>query len=210
MKVHDCAQRSETWYAVRLGKLTASRVGEAFAKIKSGEAASRRNLRMQLVLERLTGKSQENGYQSDDMRRGIELEPDALGAYEAETGLLVESVGFCEHDSLLTGCSPDGLVSGDGLLDAKCPKAANHYDFIRNGPSLEYRLQLTHDLWITGRAWGDSVSFHPDFPPALRLKVVRLFAKDLDLSAHERQVRAFLDEVDREVEAIGALAGAVA
>jgi hypothetical protein len=51
-------QRSEEWFQARLGKVTASRVADVLAKIKSGESASRRNYKIQLVSERLTGEKQ--------------------------------------------------------------------------------------------------------------------------------------------------------
>ena len=208
MKVISCVQRSPEWYQARLGRLTASCAAEAFAAIKSGEAASRRNLRMRLVLERLTGVSQENGYHSSDMDRGIELEAAAYAAYEAHTGILVEPIGFVAHDELLAGCSPDGLTA-DGLIEIKCPKASTHLNYLLGGLPLEYRTQITMSLWLTGAQWGDFVSFHPDFPEPLRLKVTRLYAKDLDLAAHELNVRLFLTECDREIAALQALAKTV-
>lgn len=206
MRVITCDQRSDQWHQARLGKLTGSRVGDAFATIKKGEAASRRNLRLQLVLERLTGRSQENGYVSPDMERGTLLEDDARAAYEAETGILVQSVGFVQHDELLAGCSPDGLPH-QGLIEIKCPKAATHLDYLRGGLPQNYREQITHGLWLTEAAWGDFVSFHPDFPPALRMKITRLYAKNLDLAAHELNVRLFLTEVDKEYADVAQLAG---
>src|SRR5581483_7089769 len=188
MKVIACEQRSDAWYAARLGKLTGSCIGDAFATIKKGESASRRNLRLRLVLERLTGRSQENGYTNADMERGVLLEPDARGAYEAETGIVVQSVGFIAHDELTTGCSPDGLPH-DGLIEIKCRKAATHLEYVRGGLPEEYRLQIIHGLWLTGARWADFVSFHPDFPEPLRLKITRIAATDVDLPAHELQVR---------------------
>jgi hypothetical protein len=47
-------QRSEEWFQARLGLVTASRVADVLAKIKSGESASRRNYKIQLVSERLS------------------------------------------------------------------------------------------------------------------------------------------------------------
>ena len=200
-----CAQRSAEWHACRLGRLTGSRVADAFATLKKGgEAAGRRNLRVQLVLERLTGVSQDSGFTTPDMERGIALEDDARLAYEAETGVFVESVGFVAHDDLLAGCSPDGLTD-DGLIEIKCPRAATHLDYLRGGLPNEYMLQIIHGLWLTGKAWGDFVSFHPDFPPALRLKVTRVSASDVDLAAHELNVRLFLSEVEQELTAVQAL-----
>lgn len=209
MKIIACAQRSDEWRALRLGKLTGSRVGDAFATIKKGESASRRNLRLQLVLERITGRSQENGYVSADMERGTLLEDDARAAYEAETGIVVQSVGFVEHDSLLTGCSPDGLPH-DGLIEIKVPKAATHLEYLRGGLPEEYRLQIIHGLWLTGAIWGDFVSYSDQFPAPLQLKITRLYASDIDLTAHELNVRLFLDEVEKEEQAVRQLADASA
>lgn len=201
MKILTCDQRSPEWQTARLGKLTASRVSEAFAVIKKGESAGRRNLRMQLVLERLTGQSQENGYQSFDMERGIELEADARRLYEARTGILLEQVGFIEHDELMAGCSPDGLTA-DGIIDLKCPKAATHLEYLKDGLPNVYHLQLLHGLWLTGRTWAEMVSYHPAFPEPLRLKVTRIPVTSVDLAEHEKAVRAFLAEVDAEETAV--------
>jgi putative phage-type endonuclease len=202
MTIIACEQRSRAWHDARVGKLTGSRAGDVFATLKGkGEAASRRNLRLQLVVERLTGVSQENGFATPAMERGILLEPDARGAYEAETGIVVQTVGFVAHDELAAGCSPDGLTH-DGLIEIKCPGAAAHLEYVRGGLPQAYRTQIMHGLWLTGAAWGDFVSFHPQFPDPLRLKVTRLYAKDLDLPAYELAVRFFLREVDEEVSAV--------
>ena len=206
MKVIHCEQRTPEWASARLGLLTASNLGDAFATTKSGFSTSRRNLKLRLVLERLTGKSQESGYTNAAMERGVLLEPEARAAYEADSGLLVDTVGFIAHDDLLTGASPDGLIGQDGGLEIKCPGAAAHLDFLKtNVIAHDYRLQMAHALWLTGREWWDFCSFSPDFPEPLRLKVQRLYATDVNLLAHELAVRLFLSEVDadlREVESL--------
>lgn len=205
MRIIDCQQRTPAWTAARIGKLTGSAVSEAFARRKDGkEAAGRKNTRLRLALERITGKPQENGYESRAMQRGAELEAMAIAAYEAETGIFVESVGLIEHDELAAGVSPDGLTR-EGGTEIKCPEISAHYDYLRGGLPNEYFLQCVHGLWITGRAWWDFVSFHPDFPEPLRLKRTRIYAKDVDLTAHELNVRTFLSEVDKEVDAVKAL-----
>jgi hypothetical protein len=90
MKILTTDQRSPAWIAARLGRLTGSRAADMMTTVKSGEAAGRRNLRVQLVLERLTGVSQESGYVSRDMQYGLDREADAFGAYEAATGQLAQ------------------------------------------------------------------------------------------------------------------------
>lgn len=49
-------QGSPEWLALRLGKVTASRIADLTAKTKSGWGASRANYMAQLIVERLTGK----------------------------------------------------------------------------------------------------------------------------------------------------------
>jgi len=201
---YDMPQRSPEWFAVRCGKLTASDAGDMLARIKTGEAAARRDLRARLVAERLTGQPQSDGYVNDAMQRGIDVEPRALAAYEAMAGVLVSPVGFLAHDTLPAGCSPDGLVNDDGLLELKCPKTATHLGYLRDPSSLAaaYRAQLTHALWVSGRDYIDIMSFDDRLPERLSLVMVRLTEADVNLVAHAEAVRTFLDEVDRDVASL--------
>lgn len=181
------------------------------ATIKSGEAAARRDLRVQLVCERLTGQSQEDAYVNAAMQRGIDKEADAFLAYEAVYGELAEPIGFVAHDELMAGCSPDGLVGANGLLELKCPKTATHLGYLKAGkaPS-SYLPQIMHSLWITGAEWCDFVSFDDRLPAGLQLVRYRVTRSDVDLAAYELTVRAFLAEVDKEVADLQARIGAAA
>lgn len=208
MKIIACEQRTAEWYQARVGMFTASRAADMMATIKSGEAAARRDLRVQLVCERLTHQSQEDAYINAAMQRGIDKEADALAAYEALTGNLVQPVGFLAHETLMAGCSPDGIV-GDyaGGLELKCPKTATHLAYLR-GKTVpkDYLHQMVHSLWIVGCAWWDFVSFDDRLPDHLQLFHVRLTRDDTQMKAYELMTRQFLAEVDREVEELSALA----
>lgn len=204
----DAEQRSPEWVKARLGRLTGSRANDMLAVTSKKEyTAGRRNLKVQLVLERITGESAEDPFTNGDLKRGIELEPDALLAYEAETGELVATTGFLSHNELMAGCSLDGHVgSMTGIVDFKCPRAANHLDYLRSDKMpIEYQRQLTHNLWMTGAEWAEMVSFCPQFPEKLRLCIKRLKATDVDLEAYERDVKSFLAEVDFEASALATM-----
>jgi hypothetical protein len=205
--VVECDQRDAAWRLVRLGKLTGTGAADMLAtvKTKGAEAAARRDLRLRLVCERLTGVSAEGDFVSKDMQRGIDLEPAARAAYEAASGAIVKPVGFVAHDELPAGCSPDGLVRG-GIIEIKCPKPATHLSYIR-GRALppDYRAQVTHNLWITGAGFCDFVSYDDRFPPALQLFRVRVPRDAVDLAAYELMARAFLAEVDRELDDVRGL-----
>ena len=201
-RIIDAPQRSPEWFAARAGRVTGSRAADLLAQIKSGEAADRRNYRAALVLERLTGEPADaDGFVSPAMQRGVELEPEARAAYEAQTGVLVDQTGFLAHDALLAGCSLDGHV-GDfaGIVEIKCPNSATHLDALKAGgvPS-KHVAQITHNLWMTGAQWCDFVSYDPRFPEGLRLYICRVEASTLDLGGYEKKLRAFLDEVDAEL-----------
>ena len=206
--VIDAEQRSPAWFAARLGCITASRACDIVASIKSGEAAARRDYRTQLVVERLTGQLQEDGYISPDMQRGTDLEPQAFAAYEMQTGQMASSVGFLRHDTLMAGASPDGVIGDfDGLIELKCPKSATHLKYLRGGgvPS-DYLPQLTHQLWISGAQYVDFVSYDPRFPLSMQLFIVRLLRAHAPIDDYAKKALAFLDEVERECEAVTTMA----
>jgi putative phage-type endonuclease len=201
--IHDCDQRSDAWFKARAGKLTGSRACDMLATIKSGEAAARRDYRTQLVVERLTGQPQEDGFINAAMQRGIDLEPQAFRAYEALTGTMAVRTGFLAHNSLMAGCSLDGHVdSFAGIVEIKCPKSATHLKYWRGDGKLpaEYLPQVTHNLWITGAAWCDFLSFDDRFPADLQTFLVRVKREDVDIAGYEKAALAFLAEVDAEVK----------
>lgn len=203
----DAPQRSPEWFAARCGRLTASAAAAMLATIKSGEAAARRDLRTKLVVERLTGQPQEDGFVSADMQRGVELEADAFAAYEAQTGAVVERVGFLRHDALLIGCSPDGVLDGGtGILELKVPKSATHLRYLRDGSlPAEYVGQIRHTLWVTGAKYVEFVSYDPRFPDHLQLFIHRVERVEIDVLAYAKCAEKFLAEVEAEVEALAAV-----
>lgn len=200
MKVYDFPQRSAEWYAARLGKLTASDAKHITAFLKNGdEAAARRDLKMRLVCERLTGQPADEPYVNADMQRGIDLEPEAFAAYEAKTGQLVRRVGFVAHDELMTGGSPDGVIGEfEGLVEIKCPRPANHLKYLRTGNFEEHAAQMAHLMWLTKADWCEFVSYCPAFPENMRMYTCRLYRIGYDFAAIEKHVTKFLSEVDLE------------
>lgn len=205
-----CDQRSPEWFAARAGRVTSSTANDMLSTLKSGgEAAGRRNLRVKLALERLSGRSLERSdFQTQPMKDGIDREADALAAYEALTGELVERTGFLSHNELMAGASLDGHVTGMvGIVEAKSPMWATHLEYLRTGKvPTDYLRQVTHQLFISGAEWCDWLSWQPDFPSALRVKLVRVKRSDVDLKAYELALTLFLAEVEKEANEIAALA----
>lgn len=188
-------QRSEEWFKARLGKVTASRVADVLAKIKSGESASRRNYKIQLVSERLTGEKQET-YINQAMQDGIDREFYARERYVQQFGE-VEEVGFIQHPTLEAGASPDGMVGEDGIIEIKCPMGTTHTETLmsQDVPS-KYMPQIQFQLLCTGRKWCDFISYNPMFPEHLQLFVKRVEADEDYQKELEIEVKQFLSEVD--------------
>lgn len=197
-------QRSPEWFAQRAGKFTASSFADLMATTRSGPSASRAKLIARLVCERLTGNPAES-YTNSAMQRGIELEPEARIAYEFETGTHVEQVGFIDHPIVsMCGCSPDGLVGDDGMVEIKCPGEAAHLDYLRRGShAQEYRWQLQGQLWVTGRSWVEIASYHPAFPQRMQLAIVRVARDEAEIAelhksvtAGNAEIAAIIDELN--------------
>lgn len=206
--VIDCEQRSEAWHKVRLGKLCGSKAADMLATNKDGKpSASRCNLLTQLVLERITGRPHEQGYQSRYMEQGIEREADASGCYEVLTGRPVFAVGFLQHPELAAGVSLDGYIGDleqpEGIIEIKSPIPATHLEYVETGivPG-EYRKQILHALWITHAKWCDWLSYNPDFPDPLKAKLVRIERDPKEIALYEQCVIAFLKEVDTKEAAV--------
>jgi putative phage-type endonuclease len=196
-------QRTDEWYAQRLGKVTASRIADMMAKTKTkGEwGASRANYAAQLVCERLTGKPGDN-YQSEAMRYGTENEPLARAAYEFRTDNTVELCGFVDHPRIaMSGASPDGLVGPNGLIEIKVPNSATHIDTLLSAtvPS-RYVLQIQWQLACTGREFCDYVSFDPRLPEEMKLWRATVYRDDVQIATLEREVEAFLAEIDDTIK----------
>ena len=210
--VIDAPQRSAEWFQARAGRLTGSVAADIVTTLKSGgEPAARRDLRTRLALERIVGRSLEDDYQNADMKRGIELEPEALAAYEAATGHLVECTGFLVRTDLPMGCSLDGhLGAFEGILELKAPRPANHWKYVKAGTlPAEHRYQILHNLFVTGARYADFCSYAPDFPEPLRLFRVRVERNEAELASYELQARQFLREIEQEYQDILAMATAV-
>lgn len=204
-RIVDVEQGSPEWLAARAGKVTASRIPDVLAKLKgNGEAAARRDYRVQIATEILTGQPAEAGFVSADMRWGTEQEPFAREAYEAQTGLRVDTVGFVLHPTITrAGASPDGLVGWDGMgapagiVQFKCPKSATHLGYIIAGVvPTDYQPQMLWEMAVTGAPWCDFVSFDPRMPEHLRLFIRRFHLDPVELTRITREVNLFLGEVD--------------
>jgi len=193
-------QGSPEWLALRAGKVTASRVADVMAKTTT---AAYQNYMADLIAERLTGQKTES-FTNAAMQWGVDHEAQARAEYEVKTGVLVEQVAFVDHPTIpMFGCSPDGLVGDDGLIECKCPNTSTHIEYIRQDKApIKYVNQMQCQMAVTGRKWCDFVSFDPRLPDGLQLFIVRLERDDEYISKMESVVQEFLNEVNSAVSGL--------
>lgn len=197
MKIIECEQGTPAWHTARAGRVTASRIADLMAKTKSGWGASRGNYLAELVAERLTGVVAES-FTNAAMKHGTETEPEARAAYEFFTDREVQQVGFVVHPTIeWSGCSPDGLVGDEGMLEIKCPAIATHIEtLLGSGIPDKYLKQMQWQMRCCERAWCDFVSFDPRLPTRMQLFVQRVPRDDAMLSDIQKHVVEFLAEVE--------------
>ncbi|HEY4087160.1 MAG TPA: YqaJ viral recombinase family protein [Bryobacteraceae bacterium] len=200
MIIHQVAQGTQAWLKLRSGIPTAS----AFSRIitPGGKASSQAEAYMNTLLyERVTGRPLE-GFQSQWMSRGSEVESDAIAKYEFDQDVTTEQIGFVTDDANRYGCSPDRFIieRPDGMVEAKAPSPDVHISYLLAGEGKsvdkDYRCQLQGELWVCEKAWVDIIAFHPDLPQVLfRVQRDEEFIKTM--AAH---VLAFCCQLEEKAE----------
>ena len=201
MRVITADQGTEEWKQARVGVPSGSKFSDIMAK---GGGATSATYLTALALERITGV-REDFKTTFAMEQGTEREPFARSAYEAHTGQFVTEIGFCMHDTLQVGVSPDGLVGKVGMTEYKCPMPKTHLEYLRLEPGkcpTAYRWQVQGQLWVAKRLWCDFVSYNPDFPENAQLIIRRVMRDEKAIKELEIEVLKFLGDIEREVEFI--------
>jgi len=165
MIIHDVEQGSVEWFDLRIAKVTGTSLKNVFG-------SDNLSLIDRLIAESETKESSEDDmYVSDDMQRGIDLEPVARREYERYTKAKVTQVGFLQHDGLFPwfGLSSDGLVYKKnklvGAVEIKCPTTKVHVKRIRqNQLPNDYKHQAKAHFIVSDEIqWVDFISYDPRF-----------------------------------------------
>lgn len=201
IKYHfDIEQGSPEWHKIRKGIITASEVKNILtpAKLEPAKGETVFKYVCGLADQRLFGYDTD-GFVSWDMERGSIEEVLARELY-SEKYAPVKECGFVTHkfETGIIGCSPDGLVGDDGLIECKSRNgAAQIKTFISGAMPDEYRLQVQTQLLVTGRKWCDFISYSNGRP-----MFIRRIEPDLEVqqrilvacAAVNRQVQECIDQ----------------
>lgn len=175
---HDIQQNTDEWLELRSGKLTGSSISKVMANYGKAFGEPAKKLAVDIALAQMTGKVQESGFSNEHTERGHEQEPLARMKYEQEYFCTVTNGGFFDND--FTGCSPDGLVGDNGMVEIKSVIPSIHYQRWRTDKyDPTYKWQLAFNLKEAERDWIDFISYCPIFPHDKQLFVQRLEAEKL-------------------------------
>ncbi len=196
--IHNVTQGSEDWEQVRKGKATASQFHRIITPKRLSIASGAATYAAELVAERM-------GVESVDfeptywMQWGTECEEHAKAEF-SRTFAPVEDVGFVTLDEQSQcGCSPDGFVGDDELIQIKCPKPETLIGYLAENKLPDaYRIQVQGELWVTGRHRSHFYGWHPEIEP-FHIVVDR---DEKVIAALESAMPSFLQLVDKMCERV--------
>jgi len=194
MRASKNAQRSDEWFAERLGVPSASNFHRIITP--TGKPSSQVDSYInELVAERITGQKIFVKV-TDAMQRGVELEAEARDYFGFISGIDAKEIGFCKHDTLEIGCSPDGIVEDENaVLEIKCPVQTTMVQYLRDDVlPAKYIPQVQGQLWITGCSHAYFFGYHPD----MKSLIVRV-------ERDEKYIKALADLAEKASEQIAIL-----
>lgn len=189
-------QREMAWRKARLGDVTASRFADVLTEPRTkaakaaGEWSQTATSYLEEKLAELIHCVPADVWRSDATDWGTAQEPHAFELaipairerFDLQLSLPVDDFAYVHHPTEPhIGCSPDGIIGDDGLLEIKCPfNGAKWIAAKRRGLTVprEYVSQLQGSLWVTGRTWYAFCYFDPrviasGFDPLLMTRVKR-------------------------------------
>lgn len=203
MKIIDCEQGTDEWFAARLGKPSASVFSTiCTTKGEPTKGATREKLLNTLVAEKISGERTDT-FKSGAMQRGNDLEPDAAEMFAFQKNVPVEEVGFILTDDEMFGCSPDRLLTGTETgLEIKCPLPHTHIEYLEKQKlPTAYVQQVQGSMLVTGFKQWFFMSYCPNLPP-----MMLLIERDEEFcAALHRQLIVFNNQMQEKIKYIQSL-----
>ncbi len=161
VKILCDTQRTDDWFEVKKGKVSASDMG----KVLAGKHTKGRHNYIETIASDLEGIPD---FDDHDLKpwfeAGVFYEEWAIGWYQFHKNVDVAHTGFVVHDEYeWLGCSPDGLVGDSGLVEAKFRHRLSTFDKAVHGSvPRNYFAQMQTQLFVTDREWVDYLNYWRD------------------------------------------------
>jgi predicted phage-related endonuclease len=196
MIIHQVEQNSVEWVKLKLGKFSASSCAELLMK-DTTEGYTK--LIKRIVEERITGEPSENKWNGNKYtERGHDLESVAIENFELRTFTKVNRVGFIELSEWV-GCSPDGLIGEDTMIQVKNPIFSTQLDYLEDQKiPTNYFKQMQFELFVAEREKNIFYSYHPKLP-AIMLEIGR---DEKLIKEIEERLRQSIETVIKRIDKI--------
>jgi exodeoxyribonuclease (lambda-induced) len=200
MKQHFVEQGHVGWFKLRVGKVTASELGNLLTpefEIRKGETP--KTFVYTKVAESWQGRPliSTGSWQTE---QGQIREDEAIPWLALEKEWNILPGGFIETDDGRAGCSPDGLVQGEEFgIEVKCPEAVNHVRYLSEGVLPKaYVAQVYGSMFVTGFKKWVFVSYRRGFPAL----VLEIYRDQKAMDAIARAIDSFHSEFQRAMTRI--------
>lgn len=177
--IYNIEQKTDEWKELRKGKITASRFSELVWKRGDTLTETGKSYIKELLADKYNlNNEEERELYNEDIDRGNRLEPLCKEEYANTFNVDIKEVGFIEKNEYC-GCSPDGLIGEDGLIECKAPKNKNFIKYILGEDNETYTWQCKYQMYITGRKWCDLVYYNLNFKKHFVIRRITLSEEDI-------------------------------
>lgn len=202
---HFDKQGCTGWLESRKGVITGSRAKDTRDRGRDGKPSAKMlGLAMDVARER-EGGSAAPVFASGAMKIGQDEEPFARIAYMAQTGHIVDEVGFFTTDDRKFGQSLDGRVGTKGAIEIKAMvSSATLFKAMVDGDISDYRDQCLFALWLFSLDWVDLCLWAPDLQQLVIIRIERDEAEiqrlEDDLMAFEKLVSSYQSRLHAKLQ----------
>ncbi len=200
MKQHIIEHGHIDWFKLRVGKVTASELGNLLTpefELRKGETP--KSYLYSKVAEAWQGRPliSTGSWQTE---QGNIREDEAIPWLALEKDWKILPGGFIETDDGRFGCSPDGLVQEQDLgVEVKCPEAVNHVRYLSEGVLPKaYVCQVYGSMFATGFKRWVFASYRRGFPAL----VLEIYRDGKAMAAIERAITVFHHDFKEAMERI--------
>ena len=202
MKIIECVQGEGSWYAARMGVVTASEADalvSPLGKIRTGAGVDTYLHRK--LAEKLLNWSPEM-LEGFAVTQGKLIETVCIPWFEFEYGKKVKRVGFCTSDDGRCSFSPDGMLEDGSGLEVKSPQGPNQIKYLlENKVPDDYVIQIQFSLMVSNAPYWTFVSYSMTLPPL----VIRVERDPKIQAALKEALDGFLSRFDAALAKLSTL-----
>lgn len=166
MRIIDCVQGDEVWFAERRKRATASEFHRILTAKTRKFGSGAETYARQIVAERHALNRPADHFVSRAMQNGIDNEPVARTWYEFQYDVQLQKVGLIVSACERMACSPDAaIIEAEHGFEIKCPDPKTHFGWLIDAKLPDEHAGQCHGgLIVTGWSKWTFISYCPGLP----------------------------------------------